>query len=51
MIVIITIVLLFLYYHYYYGARPQDKLYGNATAEVMDNEVRGIVEEAYKRFY
>lgn len=31
------------------GQWPQDKLYSNATAEVMDEEVRNIVEEAYKR--
>lgn len=28
---------------------PQDRLYSNATAEVMDQEVRQIVEEAYVR--
>eukprot|EP01036_Dinobryon_divergens_P028615 gene28615-37591_t len=28
---------------------PQDKLYSNATAEVMDEEVRITVEQAYKR--
>ena len=31
------------------GQWPQDRLYSNATAEVMDSEVRAIVEEAYKR--
>lgn len=31
------------------GQWPQDKLYSNATAEVMDEEVRNMVEEAYKR--
>jgi AFG3 family protein len=31
------------------GQWPQDKLYSNATGEVMDEEVRSIVEEAYKR--
>ena len=30
------------------GGYP-DKLYSNATAEVMDSEVRAIVEEAYQR--
>ncbi len=28
---------------------PQDKLYSDATAEVMDEEVRVVVESAYKR--
>jgi len=28
---------------------PQERLYSNATAEVMDQEVRQIVDEAYKR--
>lgn len=31
------------------GQWPQDKMYSNATAEVMDEEVRSIVDEAYKR--
>ena len=31
------------------GAFPQDKLYSNATAEKIDEEVRAIVDEAYKR--
>lgn len=31
------------------GQWPQDRLYSNATAEVMDEEVRQIVEEAYNR--
>jgi AFG3 family protein len=31
------------------GGYPGDKMYSNATAEVMDEEVRAIVEEAYKR--
>jgi len=31
------------------GAWPQDRMYSNATAEVMDEEVRGIVAEAYQR--
>ncbi|KAJ1406440.1 P-loop containing nucleoside triphosphate hydrolase protein, partial [Ochromonadaceae sp. CCMP2298] len=31
------------------GQWPQDRLYSNATAEVMDEEVRGIVAEAYAR--
>jgi AFG3 family protein len=31
------------------GQWPQDRLYSNATAEVMDEEVRLIVDEAYKR--
>lgn len=28
---------------------PQDRMYSNALAEVMDEEVRAIVEEAYER--
>ena len=28
---------------------PQDRLYSNATAEVMDQEVRQIVDIAYER--
>jgi len=28
---------------------PNDRMYSNATAEVMDEEVRSIVEEAYAR--
>jgi len=28
---------------------PQDRLYSNATAEVMDQEVRSIVDQAYQR--
>jgi len=28
---------------------PQDRLYSNATAEVMDQEVRLIVDAAYQR--
>lgn len=31
------------------GAWPQDRLYSNATAEKIDEEVRVIVDEAYKR--
>ena len=31
------------------GQWPQDRLYSNATAEVMDQEVRQLVDEAYKR--
>jgi AFG3 family protein len=31
------------------GGFPQERLYSNATAEVMDTEVRAIVEEAYQR--
>ena len=31
------------------GQWPQDRMYSNATAEVMDEEVRNIVEEAYAR--
>ena len=31
------------------GGFPQERLYSNATAEVMDAEVRAIVEEAYER--
>merc|ERR1712146_196832 len=31
------------------GGFPQERLYSNATAEVMDAEVRAIVEEAYQR--
>lgn len=31
------------------GQWPQVKMYSNATAEVMDEEVRSIVDEAYKR--
>jgi AFG3 family protein len=31
------------------GSWPQDKMYSNATAEVMDEEVRSIVAEAYQR--
>jgi AFG3 family protein len=31
------------------GGFPQDRMYSNATAEAMDNEVRAIVEEAYQR--
>ncbi len=31
------------------GQWPQDRLYSNATAEVMDEEVRKIVDDAYKR--
>jgi AFG3 family protein len=31
------------------GQWPQDRLYSNATAEVIDEEVRKIVDEAYKR--
>lgn len=31
------------------GGFPQDKMYSNATAEVMDEEVRDIVDKAYKR--
>ena len=30
-------------------AYPGDRPYGNATAEVMDSEVRRVVEEAYQR--
>lgn len=31
------------------GQWPQDRLYSNATAEVMDEEVRKIVDEAYQK--
>lgn len=31
------------------GQWPQDRMYSNATAEVMDEEVRTMVDEAYKR--
>ena len=31
------------------GGFPADKLYSEATAEVMDAEVKAIVDEAYKR--
>lgn len=31
------------------GQWPQDRMYSNATAEVMDQEVRIMVDEAYKR--
>lgn len=31
------------------GSWPSDKMYSNATAELMDTEVRQIVDEAYKR--
>lgn len=31
------------------GGYPQDKLYSEATAEMMDEEVREIVAEAYQR--
>ena len=31
------------------GEWPQDKMYSNATAEIIDKEVRIIVEEAYQR--
>ena len=31
------------------GGFPQDRLYSNATAEVMDEEVRSIVDQAYQR--
>lgn len=31
------------------GGFPSDKVYSNATAEIMDAEVRQIVEAAYKR--
>merc|ERR1711871_473923 len=31
------------------GGFPQERMYSNATAEVMDAEVRAIVEEAYQR--
>ena len=31
------------------GQWPQDRMYSNATAEVMDEEVRAMVDEAYKR--
>lgn len=31
------------------GQWPQDRMYSNATAEVMDEEVRVMVDEAYKR--
>jgi AFG3 family protein len=31
------------------GQWPQDRMYSNATAEVMDEEVRIMVDEAYKR--
>jgi AFG3 family protein len=31
------------------GGFPQERIYSNATAEVMDAEVRKIVEEAYDR--
>eukprot|EP01039_Chlorochromonas_danica_P008873 gene8873-9785_t len=31
------------------GSWPNDKMYSNATAELMDTEVRQIIDEAYKR--
>src|SRR5690554_1156086 len=31
------------------GSWPQDRLYSEATAEMMDLEARTIVEEAYER--
>jgi AFG3 family protein len=31
------------------GQYPQDRLYSNATSEIIDEEVKAIVDEAYKR--
>ena len=31
------------------GQWPQDRLYSNATSEIIDEEVKSIVDEAYKR--
>ena len=31
------------------GQWPQDRLYGDATAQMMDEEVRAMVEGAYAR--